>query len=603
MPFGVEFELDCDTVTQSSLEQNRNKISCAGEVRQTDLYVAQFPGQTAGTSTGETAGRRNYDHMKELRILGALSALLASAATHAATYYVKPDGSDAANGMSHATAWKTVSKVNAHSFNRGDDVLFLSGGIWEDSQLTVDWNGTKSDPVVIGTYWLKGGDEIQGIGPNGRAVINGTYESRCRASKPSTCPVDTPAAVPSSMWEGLIQVAASHVTVRDIKVSDSSGSGVRHVGAFTQTHLTIDNVIVNQTYNNGIWLDKASYDVVRNSEVNLAALQKVDGRESSWPAAITTNDANPANVLIENNKVTNSGGEGIIAIRSTRVVIRENTVADNRRPLVLLDNTSDSIVERNMLVGNGYMNGKDESFGVAVGISVEPFTTRTIDSVRNIVRHNLIANTKGCFNLSVFRGSNYNCGGSCNDPAADGRKLGARIHGNTCVQNKAPWIAGNNLTVNDNVDKVDFANNILAGKQGANCDWPSTADSVVTFRNNLFTAPPSDPDCKGSDQVVGDPKLGGFNFLTANASRIPAPDDFRPTGASAAIAAGIPLTRTVIDLSKYNPEYSRGAAPCGKVDVTELSTDYQCASRGNKPDIGAFHGKGSGSWSYLLSVD
>jgi hypothetical protein len=42
----------------------------------------------------------------------------------AATYYVDAtNGKDTSNGLSEATPWKTVAKVNASSFNPGDQIL------------------------------------------------------------------------------------------------------------------------------------------------------------------------------------------------------------------------------------------------------------------------------------------------------------------------------------------------------------------------------------------------------------------------------------------------------------------------------------------------
>lgn len=43
------------------------------------------------------------------------------------TYYVSPSGNDAADGLSAATAFKTVEKVNALDLNAGDQVLFEGG--------------------------------------------------------------------------------------------------------------------------------------------------------------------------------------------------------------------------------------------------------------------------------------------------------------------------------------------------------------------------------------------------------------------------------------------------------------------------------------------
>ena len=43
----------------------------------------------------------------------------------AATYYVDAtNGNDINNGLSEARPWKTIAKVNASSFNPGDQILF-----------------------------------------------------------------------------------------------------------------------------------------------------------------------------------------------------------------------------------------------------------------------------------------------------------------------------------------------------------------------------------------------------------------------------------------------------------------------------------------------
>jgi hypothetical protein len=45
----------------------------------------------------------------------------------AATYYVSPNGNDAADGRSPQSAWKTIARVNGKNWNPGDAVLFEGG--------------------------------------------------------------------------------------------------------------------------------------------------------------------------------------------------------------------------------------------------------------------------------------------------------------------------------------------------------------------------------------------------------------------------------------------------------------------------------------------
>src|SRR5437016_2944997 len=43
------------------------------------------------------------------------------------TYYVSPDGSDAADGLTAASAWQSIARVNAVDLSPGDNVLFQGG--------------------------------------------------------------------------------------------------------------------------------------------------------------------------------------------------------------------------------------------------------------------------------------------------------------------------------------------------------------------------------------------------------------------------------------------------------------------------------------------
>jgi len=94
----------------------------------------------------------------------ALVAVLAAATSVAAapgpasaapgrTFYLSPLGNDGADGLSEASAWKTLARANQERFRAGDQVL-LQGGAQFDGQLLLlqDDAGTKDSPVTIATY-------------------------------------------------------------------------------------------------------------------------------------------------------------------------------------------------------------------------------------------------------------------------------------------------------------------------------------------------------------------------------------------------------------------------------------------------------------------
>lgn len=72
---------------------------------------------------------------------------------NAATYYVSSSGNDGNSGLSAATAWRTISKLNTIDIEPGDIILFEGGTIFPGNMLLgAEDSGTPSLPVIISTY-------------------------------------------------------------------------------------------------------------------------------------------------------------------------------------------------------------------------------------------------------------------------------------------------------------------------------------------------------------------------------------------------------------------------------------------------------------------
>jgi parallel beta-helix repeat protein len=513
-------------------------------------------------------------------------------------YFVDCDaGDDSHAGTSPKEPWRTLRKVNSTVQAAGSDVWIKAGSTCRKQRLTVDWGGTGANRAIVGAYYVNDSGAHEGFEGSTRPTITGTYGAACRTATPSTCPVGLDGndenAVPANQWDGLIQVRGSYVTVQDLAIADSSGSGVAHSAprGKTESNVTFANLSITRTFNSGIRLERVTNDVLRDNSVDLVALMKVDGRAKNWPPGILVTDSAPAYVLIEGNKLSNSGGEGIGALRSTHLIVRGNVISNNRRPLIYLDNSSNTVVEHNMLLGNGYMNGVDESYGIGISIAVEPYKQGMRNSVQNVVRNNLLANTKGCFNFSVFRESKNNAcpAGRCDDPASKGYKVGALIYGNTCLQDKGRYVSGSNLDVNDNVDKLEIVDNVFSAKSGTNCTLPALPPGKLKVDSNVFGTMPSDEACKGTNAKVG-PTGIALDFARVNAGSVPSPDSFRPSGSAGARREGDAVDRKVIDGNEFPAamrEFSWSACrPSAEDWAKGLAYDFKCAARGNKPTIG-----------------
>nr|WP_216626780.1 discoidin domain-containing protein [Paenibacillus phytohabitans] len=78
------------------------------------------------------------------------------------TYYIdSASGNDSNSGTSTAAAWKTLDKVNATTFQPGDQILFKSGGVW-NGQLWPKGSGSSGLPIKMDLY-----------GGTVRPIING----------------------------------------------------------------------------------------------------------------------------------------------------------------------------------------------------------------------------------------------------------------------------------------------------------------------------------------------------------------------------------------------------------------------------------------------
>jgi hypothetical protein len=67
------------------------------------------------------------------------------------TYYVKNSGNDSLDGLSDATAWETLAKVQATSFGPGDNI-YLKRGDWWAEDLIFRSSGESYNVITLGAY-------------------------------------------------------------------------------------------------------------------------------------------------------------------------------------------------------------------------------------------------------------------------------------------------------------------------------------------------------------------------------------------------------------------------------------------------------------------
>lgn len=87
--------------------------------------------------------------MTPLRSVLAIAFLCAGAS--ATTYYVDPAGSNANDGLSPQTPWRTLLKVGISTFQPGDAILFKRDGVWNE-WLTPPSSGTAGNLIKFDAY-------------------------------------------------------------------------------------------------------------------------------------------------------------------------------------------------------------------------------------------------------------------------------------------------------------------------------------------------------------------------------------------------------------------------------------------------------------------
>ncbi|MCC5844591.1 MAG: discoidin domain-containing protein [Verrucomicrobia bacterium] len=92
--------------------------------------------------------------MKTKLLFSFFSIFGITACTHAATYFVSPQGNDSNSGTSVSSPWQTVGRVNQQALEPGDVVRFQGGAVFTDAGIYIDhWDaGNAGNPVIVESY-------------------------------------------------------------------------------------------------------------------------------------------------------------------------------------------------------------------------------------------------------------------------------------------------------------------------------------------------------------------------------------------------------------------------------------------------------------------
>ncbi|MCK5271637.1 MAG: right-handed parallel beta-helix repeat-containing protein [Sedimentisphaerales bacterium] len=423
-------------------------------------------------------------------VVGAL--WISSAEVCAVNYYVDATGgNDTNDGLSDATAWQTIGKVNNYSFLTGDDVFFKCGGTWTGTYLFVDWSGSDNDRVVIGAYYIDGGNEVHGISGN-KPIIDGN----------DTAPTDN--------YDGLITIEnREYITVENIHIKRSAGYGVWN---YRSDNTLVDNIYIKRTYMQGVYFYDSNNCTLQHSDVS-ETCRYGNGSVVAF--------RNSNNILIQYNTIhetsneqiiMNSGREGINFLYSDNSAAIGNVIYDCKGLGIYLDHAQYATVKNNLIYYTDNTDYWRSNTKPSRGIV---FTDEEAQGPDHLARDitvvgNLIASCGE--GITLWSGPL-----NTNDPAL----INVVIANNTIVEPRSTDGSHRSLVIDSS---ARHSNSIIKN----NVFWQSTgqiayapADPDLAFSNNLWSQPQVDVDndAKGPGDVYGQvpclTKTTGWNSLAA----------------------------------------------------------------------------------------
>lgn len=475
--------------------------------------------------------------MKKLTVLMLCLALGAGLSAQGKTYYVSPEGNDAAAGLSAKEAWKTLEKVNAFVFQAGDKVLF-EGGKTFYGQLKVKGSGEEGNPCVISGYG------------EGRPVINfGDAEGA-----------------------GILLENVSHWEVTGMEVVSyepyKTGTGRQGIVVRAGTPGESNHFVIRDNFIHDIWGQLGGNGMYVGYSSSAILVQT--GRSSGGPAVI--NDVLIAdnriervdkcgivcrgarnNVVVRNNYMDNIGGDGIFVNGPYRGLIEFNKIHrscmragfpdlpgdDGWWPHVAacwIQNTEETIMQFNEVYDTGRNLYNGDGFAYDFDFNCK----------RCIAQYNYSKNNYGLMLLmyNIFENvTRYNI--SENDHTHLIQMQGPLKGDGNMVYNNVFYIdygmadldffLGNDATVDPNTLGAKFWNNIFyaTGQGRFRTAYSSGATEVrkfdetikpdlpsgSIFRHNCYFGPwtngyPDDPEALVADPKFVAPGTGGTGLAT-----------------------------------------------------------------------------------------
>jgi endo-1,4-beta-xylanase len=261
------------------------------------------------------------------RVFPLLCLFVFSASLHAADYHVSNTGRDDADGLTPATAWNSLARVNQVTFQPGDRLLFKSGGHWS-GQLRPHGSGIQGKPIRLGRYGEGPLPKIRMGRPAGVVV---RFENQ-DFWEVSELEISGGKAKSNAVVGGIHFVATNagrilrHIVVRDCVIRDLGGSFLEYESC-------------------GIWVGVEGWNQESGLDTTFESVRIENNRIRNtgrcgilvWTCSAPAGQAEgqrmfrdgllpSRNVIIRKNTIEALGGDAILVLGSVKPLIESNTV-------------------------------------------------------------------------------------------------------------------------------------------------------------------------------------------------------------------------------------------------------------------------------------
>jgi parallel beta-helix repeat protein len=475
-----------------------------------------------------------------------------------AVYHIDPFEGDSKND---GTAQAPLKKwTDLPRMQPGDDVFFKCGtNSFATESLNIYWEGSNSNPVVIGAYDTMNGKPIYGVDGRHRPIINGSNYS-----------------VPSNdAFGGLIEIKSKdYIVIKDLHIYESGRHGILISGDLVKgtnsAFFKIINVKIEGAFDAGILINKnpKNYGLIEGCEISGTAYGwKIKHPSfSTWPVTLFSNESPYANITIRRNFIHQNWGEGIGSGRvgygidtdnSGYATIEENIIWNNRRVDIYLSRTEQNIVRRNVCLGANDSNFsstvEDGRHWNQMGIWINTEKRNDNGRTKSVTHNNKIYNNLVAgHNKGIGLGTAY----------TNGEMIDNFFYNNTLIGNRYNWYVVKNISTYK-TSGIELKNNISYCPSDTTCqdvvNDPSWFDTKINADYNAWSKKP-DNFGGSNDRLVSDDwtKIKGWQ----NLKQIPAATDFMPLKGNPVIGGGVPLshefqggisaTNTVYQVSPLN---------------------------------------------------